>query len=38
MNYGFSEEHVELAGIETLKSLGWTYLHGGVISPEGTAP
>ncbi len=38
MNYGFSEEHVELAGIETLKSLGWTYLHGGVISPEGAAP
>jgi type I restriction enzyme R subunit len=38
MNYGLSEEHVELAGIETLKSLGWVYFHGGVISPEGAVP
>jgi type I restriction enzyme R subunit len=35
---GFSESHVEHAGIETLKSLGWNYFHGGDISPEGVAP
>ncbi|WP_024880905.1 type I restriction endonuclease subunit R [Methylosinus sp. LW3] len=35
---GFSEAHVEHAGIETLKSLGWNYFHGGDISPEGVAP
>ena len=35
---GFSEEHVELAGIETLKELGWLYLHGSVIAPDGPAP
>ena len=34
MSPGFSEETVELAGIETLKSLGWAYLHGSVIAPE----
>ncbi|MDP3566416.1 type I restriction endonuclease subunit R [Sediminibacterium sp.] len=38
MNYGFSEDHVEHAGIETLKSLGWAYFHGGDISPDGAAP
>ena len=38
MIQGFSEDHVEHAGIETLKSLGWSYFHGGVISPDGAAP
>ena len=35
---GFSEDHVELAGIETLKGLGWLYLDGIAISPDGSAP
>lgn len=35
---GFSEEIVENAGIETLKSLGWIYLHGSVIAPDGASP
>ena len=35
---GFSEDTVELAGIETLKSLGWMYLHGSVIAPDGASP
>lgn len=35
---GFREDHVELAGIETLKSLGWLYLDGVAISPDGSAP
>ncbi len=35
---GFSEDHVEQAGIETLKSLGWVYLDSGAISPDGAAP
>ncbi|MFP1630552.1 type I restriction endonuclease subunit R [Zhengella sp. ZM62] len=35
---GFSEDTVELAGIETLKSLGWLYLHGSVIAPDGASP
>ena len=38
MTPGFSEETVELAGIETLKSLGWLYLHGSVIAPDGPSP
>lgn len=38
MTTGFSEEHVELAGIETLKELGWLHLHGAVIAPDGPAP
>jgi type I restriction enzyme, R subunit len=38
MNRGFSEDHVEQAGIETLKSLGWLYLDGIAISPDGAAP
>ena len=38
MIQGFSEDHVEHAGIETLKTLGWAYFHGGVISPDGAAP
>lgn len=35
---GFSEDTVEQAGIETLKSLGWVYLHGSVIAPDGSSP
>ncbi len=33
-----AEDHVEEAGIETLKSLGWLYLHGSDIAPDGPAP
>lgn len=32
------EDHVEQAGIEALKALGWTYLHGQDIAPDGIAP
>lgn len=32
------EEHIEEAGIETLKSLGWLYLRGQDIAPDGPAP
>jgi type I restriction enzyme, R subunit len=35
---GFSEDIVENAGIETLKSLGWLYLHGSIIAPDGPSP
>ncbi len=35
---GFSEDTVEQAGIETLKALGWMYLHGSVIAPDGASP
>lgn len=35
---GFSEDTVEQAGIETLKALGWLYLHGSVIAPDGASP
>jgi type I restriction enzyme R subunit len=35
---GFSEDIVENAGIETLKSLGWLYLHGSIIAPDGASP
>jgi type I restriction enzyme R subunit len=35
---GFSEDTVENAAIETLKSLGWLYLHGSVIAPDGASP
>lgn len=38
MNWGFSETHVEHAGVETLKSLGWAYFLGNDISPDGVAP
>jgi type I restriction enzyme, R subunit len=34
----FAEDHVEQAGIETLKALGWLYLHGSDIAPDGAAP
>lgn len=33
-----TEDIVELAAIETLQELGWGYLHGSVIAPDGTAP
>ncbi len=32
------ENHVEEAGIETLRSLGWMYLHGQDIAPDGVSP
>ncbi len=35
---GFSEDIVEQAGIEILKDLGWTYLPGPQIAPDGSAP
>ena len=37
MIQGFPEDHIEHAGIETLRSLGWSYFHGGVISPRSRA-
>ncbi|MDN3711746.1 type I restriction endonuclease [Paracoccus cavernae] len=33
-----TEDIVELAAIETLEELGWSYLHGSVIAPDGIAP
>lgn len=33
-----TEDIVELAAIETLQELGWNYLHGSVIAPDGSAP
>ncbi|QSR17357.1 type I restriction endonuclease subunit R [Novosphingobium sp. KA1] len=33
-----TEDIVELAAIETLEELGWSYLHGSVIAPDGSAP
>jgi type I restriction enzyme R subunit len=41
MDYGrmtITEDIVELAAIETLQELGWRYLHGSVIAPDGSAP
>jgi hypothetical protein len=41
MDYGqmtITEDIVELAAIETLQELGWSYLHGSVIAPDGSAP
>lgn len=35
---GFSEDTVEHAGIEILKDLGWLYLSGPTIAPDGPAP
>ncbi len=32
------ENHLEEAGIETLRSLGWMYLHGQDIAPDGVSP
>ena len=34
----FTESVVEQAAIEWLESLGWKYLHGGVLAPDGSAP
>lgn len=34
---GFSEDVVEQASIEILQDLGWNYLHGTVIAPDGVA-
>ncbi|OUI80281.1 type I restriction endonuclease subunit R [Acetobacter tropicalis] len=33
-----SEDIVEQAAIETLQEIGWSYLHGSVIAPDGSAP
>jgi len=35
---GFREDHVEEAGIETLKELGWQYLPTNAVAPDGAAP
>jgi len=35
---GFSEDVVEHAGIEILKDLGWSHLHGAAIAPDGAFP
>ncbi|NBB16279.1 HsdR family type I site-specific deoxyribonuclease [Caulobacter sp. SLTY] len=35
---GFSEDIVEQAGIEILKDLGWLFLPGSAIAPDGPAP
>ena len=34
----FLEDHIEQAGIETLKSLGWQYLPTSAVAPDGSAP
>lgn len=33
-----TENIVELAALETLQELGWTYLHGPILAPDGVAP
>lgn len=33
-----TEDIVELAALETLQELGWSYLHSSVIAPDGSAP
>tara|TARA_B100000678_G_scaffold291409_1_gene308154 strand:- start:1837 stop:4983 length:3147 start_codon:yes stop_codon:yes gene_type:complete len=35
---GFAESHVEEAGIECLKELGWFYLDPQAIAPDGPSP
>ncbi len=35
---GFTEDVVEQASLEILQDLGWNYLHGAVIAPDGAAP
>lgn len=35
---GFREDHIEEASIETLKSLGWTYLPTNAVAPDGATP
>lgn len=34
----FTEDKIEYFAIERLNSLGWEYIHGSVISPEGDKP
>lgn len=38
MMVALNEDAYELQCIEWLKASGWSYVHGGVIAPEGTAP
>lgn len=33
-----TEDVIELAALETLQELGWSYLHGSAIAPDGIAP
>lgn len=33
-----TEDKIEYLAIELLQSLGWGYVHGSVISPEGEKP
>ena len=33
-----TENIVELAALETLQELGWSYLHGSILAPDGVAP
>jgi type I restriction enzyme R subunit len=33
-----TEDTIELAAIETLQELGWGYVHGSVIAPDGITP
>ncbi len=33
-----TENEIELMAIEELEGLGWSYLHGGVIAPDGDRP
>jgi len=33
-----NENKIETFAIEQLQSLGWEYIHGSVISPEGKKP
>ena len=33
-----TENVVELAALETLQELGWSYLHGSILAPDGVAP
>ncbi|HCG00653.1 MAG TPA: DEAD/DEAH box helicase [Chloroflexi bacterium] len=38
MTFRFSESTVELAAIDYFRELGYSYLHGEVIAPDGPAP
>lgn len=35
---GFSEDLIEQASISLLRDLGWDYVHGSVIAPDGPSP
>ncbi len=37
-NETITENKLEHSAIELLQSLGWEYIHGSVISPEGEKP